>query len=64
MLWSVVSEKVYQGLKLSDKVLIMSCDFGHLKKHVTVLYRWMDEQTSEINEFKYEYDLTEEPPGR
>ena len=64
MLWSVVSEKAYQVLNVSDKVLIVPCDFGQLKGHVTVLYYWSDDRVVEINEFKYEYDLPSDPYGR
>lgn len=64
MLWSVVSEKAYQVLNISDKVLIVPGDFGQMKGHVTVLYYWTDNRVAEINDFKYEYDLPEDPYPR
>ncbi len=60
MLWSIVSEKTYEVINISDKVVLASCDFGQLNGHVTVKYMWADERTCEINELKYEYDLPEE----
>lgn len=61
MLWSVVGEKTYQTINISDKVVITPCDFGQLKGHVTVLYYWADDRAFEINEFTYEFDLPEDP---
>ena len=64
MCWSVVSEKAYQVINVSDKVILMFHDFWQTKGHATLTYYWVDEQTSEINEFNYEFDLPEDPYSR
>ena len=64
MLWSVVGEKTYQTLNISDKVIIWPHDLGQLKGHATVIYYWTHDQISEIGELKYEFDLPEDPHPR
>ncbi|MDP1719290.1 MAG: hypothetical protein Q8L24_02595 [bacterium] len=58
VLWSVVSEKTYEAINVSDKIVLLSCDFGQMNGHVTVKYMWTNDRTYEINEVKYEYDLS------
>ena len=62
--WSVVSEEAYQMMNFSDKVTLASCGFGQMKGHVTVTYYWADDRVSGIYEFKYEFDLPEDPYSR
>ena len=57
VIWSVVSERTYEVINISDKVVLTPYDSGQLDGHVTVKYMWMDERTCELNEAKYEYDL-------
>ncbi len=60
-LWSVVSEKTFEAINFSDKVVLVPCSPGQLDGHVTVIYMWVDERASGIYECKYEFDLPFDP---
>lgn len=63
-LWSVVDEETYKATDRQDKVTLIVHDFGQKKGHVTVIYYWVHDKTFEISEFKYEFDLPEDPYPR